>query len=245
MPAALVSKLARLVVVAACIGLSGCAGLTPVTARAVRPPLAEPTDTRQGWWSVRLQWQWPADVEPAWHLDLWAAHQIFLPILNSQADHLFLWRFHRRAARDDAGHQFSLIFYAAPGTAEAIYAAAAADPLLSRAVAAGILLRVKTESVSALPRPQVSDTSDSSWSPALQAAWPYYICGASRMWLQLVADAANERMAVSAPTTIVDMTAFYLQVETDITGIWQQEGRHALLHHLNALFGYRPMPMRF
>lgn len=36
-----------------------------------------------------------------------------------------------------------------------------------------------------------------------------------------------------------------------LTALWQNEGRHAFLHHLNALFGYEPIliiekrPMRF
>ena len=40
-------------------------------------------------------------------------------------------------------------------------------------------------------------------------------------------------------------------IDVSLNAIWRSEGSHALLHHLNALFGYRPVssttqaPMRF
>jgi hypothetical protein len=34
---------------------------------------------------------------------------------------IYLWRFYRRAARDEAGHQFSFMFYASSLTAYSIY----------------------------------------------------------------------------------------------------------------------------
>ena len=33
----------------------------------------------------------------------------------------------------------------------------------------------------------------------------------------------------------------YREVNEAITRSWQKEGRHALLHHLNAIFGYEPI----
>ena len=33
----------------------------------------------------------------------------------------------------------------------------------------------------------------------------------------------------------------YARLNDRLCGIWQQQGRHAFLHHLNALFGYVPL----
>ena len=37
------------------------------------------------------------------------------------------------------------------------------------------------------------------------------------------------------------MVAFYQEVNTTLSELWRKEGRHAFLHHLNALFGYEPL----
>jgi hypothetical protein len=34
---------------------------------------------------------------------------------------------------------------------------------------------------------------------------------------------------------------FYKEVNATITSLWENNGRHAFLHHLNALFGYQPV----
>ena len=38
-----------------------------------------------------------------------------------------------------------------------------------------------------------------------------------------------------------DYLAFYKKVEESVTEAWKREGRHAYLHHLNAIFGYEPL----
>jgi hypothetical protein len=43
------------------------------------------------------------------------------------------------------------------------------------------------------------------------------------------------------PQSLQDYLAFYKEVEESVTEAWKKEGRHAYLHHLNAMFGYEPL----
>jgi len=67
--------------------------------------------------------------------------------------------------------------------------------------------------------------------------------GASRMWLALVSQHADPSPA--PPAGFAEMDAAYARADAAVTAVWRDEGRHAFLHHLNALFGYEPLQMRF
>lgn len=227
------------------LALTGCAGLTTVDIQPVTSGVAGQSESPPEWWFVRIQWHWAEDMAPAWHLDLLAAHQILLPLINAHGDEILLWRIHRRAGRDEAGHQFSLLFYASGQTAQTIYSGIADNAVLADLTAAGMVAQVKTRPLTDGSFPNIEDMSDPAWSPAMQASWPHYIHGVSRMWLDLVSITANPLITDSAPVTLDGTVALYRQVDADINDVWQTEGSHALLHHLNAIFGYQPVPVRF
>ncbi len=92
-----------------------------------------------------------------------------------------------------------------------------------------------------LTRPNIEDTSDKNWSAAIQKAWPYYIMGVSQMWLELIGQLADEKMQSNPPISMKEIESFYGQVDETMTNLWQKQGRHAFMHHLNALFGYKPL----
>jgi hypothetical protein len=103
------------------MAIAGCA--TTVKRKAVEtiePPPAEIASSA-GWWSARFRMYWPPEEEPFWHTDLLIAHKIVAPVLLQYKDRIYLWRFHRRATRDRAGHQFSFIFYASAQTAYQVF----------------------------------------------------------------------------------------------------------------------------
>ena len=91
--------------------------------------------------------------------------------------------------------------------------------------------------------PGIGDTSDPNWSQSIQKNWPDYIMGVSRFWLGLINDAVAE--AETDETDIEQLLQEYKQANETVTTLWQTEGEHALLHHLSAIFGYRPMQIRF
>jgi hypothetical protein len=174
-----------------------------------------------------------------------AAHQILLPAISTHEERMLLWRVHRRAVRDESGHRLSLLFYASPQTAQAIYASIADAAILAELVDSGLVQQVQTKTASEGLPTDIADTSDPAWSAAMRSGWPYYIHGVSRLWIDLVSVTANRMISDSAPNTMAETIELYRRVDDEINDIWEMDGHHALLHHLNAIFGYRPIPIRF
>jgi hypothetical protein len=222
------------------IAISGCAlrGSKVAKLNAIQP---QPTVSMRGWWYARFGTHWPENTDPPWHLDVMIAHKIVLPVLNQYKDDIGLWRFHRRAARDIGGHLFSFIFYSTPDTAQNVYVAFESDLLLKQLKEAGIITRFISNNTDQVIRPDIEDTSDKSWSTPIQKTWPYYIMGVSQMWLHLISEIAEHNASRQAPSSLIEYQDFYRQVNESVQASWQEEGRHAFLHHLNAIFGYEPV----
>jgi hypothetical protein len=233
----------------ALVWLSGCA-LAPVPPDAPRPAAADPTVMDPAlagpavtdptvapdalyWWYVRFRMHWPEGEEASWYPDLWLADRLLGPVLEAEAASIDLWRFHRRAARDGAGRQFSFIFRATPVTAARINARIGNDPLVHRMQRDGILSQVVFEDPARPQRPGIGDTSDSAWSPEMQRAWPHFIMGVSRLWLELI------RELQQGSDWPLEPAQRYAAISDSVDAHWRNEGSHALLHHLNAIFGYR------
>lgn len=226
--------------------LPGCASEpagTPVRAQGSADQGAD--SATEGWWYVRFRLAWPKDAEPAWHRDLLLADQVVRPVLADHREVISLWRFHRRAARDGAGHRFAFIFRSSPAVAARVYDQMRTNPTLTRLEQRGVVKSVDYDDLGHLKRPGIADTSDRAWSPQMQAAWPAFIMGVSQLWLDLIEQVGREGDWPRG------LDARYRAIDASVTKIWQSEGSHALLHHLNALFGYRPVtvttqaPMRF
>ena len=99
------------------MGIAGCATTGPQKLIETPAPPPQKIASSSGWWFARFRMHWPAEEQVNWHLDLLIAHRIVAPALARYGDEIRLWRFHRRAVRDQAGHQFSFIFYASAQTA--------------------------------------------------------------------------------------------------------------------------------
>ena len=188
-----------------------------------------------GWWNVAFRFAWPEGVEPAWHLDLLIADQVVRPALEAQRNNISLWRVHRRAARDGAGHQFSFIFRSTPRDAARVYEVMRANPTLQRLQRRGLVERVRYDDLRRIARPGLADASDGSWSIIMQRSWPAFIMGVSQTWLDLIAEVERSRRWPPG------LDARWRAIAAEVDRIWQDEGGHALLHHLNAVFGYRPV----
>ncbi len=214
--------------------------MTPVPA-----PVKEGMQPSQnGWWYARFAMNWPPDKGPSWCLDLLLAHLVVSPVLNQYGNEIVLWRFHRRAVRDQAGHQFSFIFYAPPETAREVFAMLQGNSWLKAIKDRGLVIRDTYDETDTISRPNLEDTSDRHWSPPIQKSWPFYIMGVSEMWLNLIREVASPAADDKAPSNLDDALALYERVNTSLEQMWQEEGQHAFLHHLNAIFGYQPLMVR-
>lgn len=223
--------------------LPGCAG-NPETAVApgkrVSVYRASSADTH--WW--RACFRMPRDEagQPRWAMDLLLADQVVAPVLRQYEGNIPLWRFHRRAGRDTAGHQFSLIFYSDASTAASVFdaleQAPALPPLLEQNYLRGPVNHCGRKSAGKA----LSATSDPAWDPRLQRSWPYFIMGVSAHWLSLIEETGRAMPYVAS--TPAEQLAYYASVQEEITTLWKEQGQHAYLHHLNALFGYEPLHIK-
>ena len=218
---------------------AGCAATSHTLPPTETKPRPELPSEDQGWWKIRFRMDF-VDGETRWERDLMIAHRIISPILKSHSQTIVLWRFHRRSADDDTGHQFSFIFYCDAVQADAINRQVMAVPLLTSMLNNQWVGEVLVDRVDENTRPTIADTSDSNWSSVMQASWPYYIMGVSRMWLEMI-DQLSNQVGIADAADMDLLAAHYSTVNDEVTTIWQQEAYHALFHHLNAIYGYRPM----
>lgn len=220
----------------------GCATSTPnsvVAGSSHNLPYGMKTIDDSFWWRCQFRMVWPNDVEPDWAVDLLIAHAVVSPVLLQYEEDIPYWRFHRRAARDGAGHQFSFIFYSKSETASSVFDAFNKSEVLKNIVKAKIVGKVILGDPNNPKLPSISDTSDSSWSPEVQKYWPSYIMGVSSLWLGLIIeDMQHNRESIEDVNRLLEE---YRLVDTNLAGKWRKEGQHALLHHLSAIFGYQPM----
>ena len=65
--------------------------------------------------------------------------------------------------------------------------------------------------------------------------------GVSRMWVNLIDEVSKKTIKERDLSNLDDLQEDYRKVNEVIEEQWRQEGRHAFLHHLNAIFGYEPL----
>jgi hypothetical protein len=92
--------------------------------------------------------------------------------------------------------------------------------------------------------PNIEDTSDMHCSPPIRKSWPVFIMGVCQMWLSLIMDISEGMHKKQTVSSLKNMRLFYRQVNDTIKTLWRNEGSHAMLHHLNAVFGYEPVLVR-
>ncbi|WP_455209992.1 hypothetical protein [Kaarinaea lacus] len=194
------------------------------------------------WWYVRVKMNWPEGQPIAWYKDVLLAHKLFKPVLLNHAHDIQLWRFHRRAGRDNSGHRFSFIFYAREATAMAIFNDLAENSLVTKLITANSVEKLVLHEANKAPNSAIEATSDNKWSQPMQRAWPYFAMGVSQAWLSLIdqhiASMATNAESAFAEEDVEALLEFYQRIDEKLVATWETEGGHALLHHLNALFGY-------
>ncbi len=219
----------------------GCASFGKVKPIEHESVAEKAVDAKKGWWYARFNMDWPQDADPAWYVDYILAHKVISPVLDEYGKEISLWRFHRRAARDESGHQFSFIFYASGETTQKIYRAIQSSRLLEEMIAAHLVLGTIYDDTTVVLLPDLGATSDPKWSPEIKRTWPFYIMGVSRMWLNLIDEISRETLKERDLSNLDDLSMGYKKVNEIVEDKWKQEGGHAFLHHLNAIFGYEPL----
>jgi hypothetical protein len=233
----------RFLTVMFAFGLWGCASLAPVvegsdtmaTVQADAGALPE----GEGWWYARFHIDWPEGEPARWYVGTLIGGEVIAPIFDDYYQDVYIWRIHRRASRDGYGHVFSFIFYSTPQGAQRIYAAIENNAVVKSLLESGQLTEVSVDDVTRITRPNIEDTSDEHWPESVQKTWPAMIMGTSRMWLDLVSELAANESAIGG------LDAKYRNVQEAVTAIWREQGQHAVLHHINAVYAYQPLLIRY
>jgi hypothetical protein len=180
-------------------------------------------------------------TEPVpWHLDALLADRVFAPILERLEPSLVLWRFHRRAAPDETGHQFRFLFFADAAIAARVASALRASSTLDALVRAGRVHRVLIPGPDESSGNDAGDQSDRAWPDTVKRSWPYFAMGVSRNWLAMIREERGKRPRRERET-VAELVARYGDINATVDALWRGNAQHAWLHHLNALFGYQPV----
>jgi hypothetical protein len=67
--------------------------------------------------------------------------------------------------------------------------------------------------------------------------------GVSQMWLSSIMEIAENTPPQQGPSSLQEMLAFYRSIDEALRKLLREQGRHSLLHHLNAIFGYEPVKL--
>jgi len=222
------------------IGCSLRGGTPPV---ASSPNISYQFKNLEGasWWSCSFKMVWPEHEEADFAIDLFLAHAVISPVISEFISDTPYWRFHRRAAHDDAGHRFTFLFYSNPDIASQIFTKINESSLLHIAIDGGLIEKVTMDDTDHPGSYEIESTSDNTWSIEIQKNWPSYIMGVSALWLGLI----NDSITTTPEDTedIQDLLERYRKANKIVVGKWINEGHHAFLHHLSAIFGYQPMPI--
>ena len=231
--------LSRIVLMCLLLFLNGCAWInSKAESHDVQSLDTQTIANGKSWWYYRVKIHWPEDDSPNWSLGALIASEIVSPVMTTYIDQIDLWRFHRRAAKDKAGHQFSFIFYSDATVARSMYTDLKHHPLVNELIDKGVVDRVGYDDIGQLIRPNIEDTSDKHWPLEIQQSWPHYIMGVSQMWLSLVNSLAQSSQEL-------DTLKRFETVHEELTALWVNNGQHAWLHHLNALYAYEPFLIRY
>jgi len=202
------------------------------------------------WWAYRFRIAWPeASEKPDFAVDLLLAHALVRPVLTEYSADLPWWRYHRRASKAAPGHQFSFLFYSDRQTAIEIIQTLESSPLLAALKDNGMVQKTLSSDTGKRGETAIEAYSDPSWPPVIQRTWPSYIMGVSAFWLSLIDELKAEQPkpgegAISGNTEVDKLLEEYRQVDDEIAVMWQENGQHVLLHHMSALFGYKPMLLK-
>lgn len=193
------------------------------------------------WHNFRFRMNWPDNESPKWWLDLFIVDSLFREILSSNREKIYLWRFHRRAAKDNSGHQLTLLCYMTKEDSGLINDIIQKSSTLNILTDNGHLKEFLYEEGGK----DIENSSDGNWSIEIQKSWPYFIDGVSKMLLDMidlirisVADSLGLHPPLQNPD---DIERLYFKVNERLISLWQKEGSHAFFHHINALFGYVPL----
>jgi hypothetical protein len=92
---------------------------------------------------------------------------------------------------------------------------------------------------------EFKDNGEKHWPMSIQKSWPCFIQGVCETFLNMIASTRcsilESHSMQELPLERAKLESIYKEIETTISGMWQEYGNEVFLHHLNAIFGYVPV----
>lgn len=214
----------------------------PKKTKIVNPKnISKPSDSYR-WYFYRFRFNYNFDKSPKWWLDLFIIDRIFRVIIESKGINyqIKLWRFHRRAEKDKAGHQTTLLCYTTCRDSVVIDNIIKTIPSFKLLSDSNFLREYFVEEGGE----NIDGSGDGHWIKEIRQSWPHFIQGASKSILEMLKLINEGFYSPGDLDNILDIEEFYQKVNERFVHIWYSQGGHAFLHHLNALFGYEMTKVR-
>jgi len=193
------------------------------------------------WYFYRFRLNDKSNKGTRWWIDIFIIDTIIRQVIQNRSEFkIDLWRFHRRSAKDKAGHQVSLCCYTTNLNSVKI------SDFIKRTEEFKILLKSNLLKKYFMEKggTEIEGSGDGSWSKEIQKTWPLFIQGASESILALILFISYNFRYSHDLNTILDIEEYYKNINEKLNLLWYNEGGHAFLHHLNALFGYEMIKTR-
>lgn len=170
------------------------------------------------------------------------ANEILGPIIERLEEDIVVYRFHRTFNQAEKSHPFRLKLYGPLSLGSAVGEYIQRHGLYQEVKALGLLELMENEDIACQAvngETQMKDDNDSSWPDEIKEVWPCYIHGVSRAWLGLVRLFADKEKEKVPHVTFKQKIDLYTKVNGLVAERWISCGCPAMLHHLNAVFGYK------
>ncbi len=172
-------------------------------------------------------------------IDLIIIDLLFSPVIKKFKPNLVLWRLHRSATNE--GHIVRFIFYTTTETAKEVFEFITSNSFYTFIKDNYLETEIDLKEGSN----KIEATSDGKWPIEIQKSWPYYIMGASEMFINLIEDIKKKKTDKINKDNRVQLENYYKEIEEEIIDQWVRYGQHSFFHHLEAIFGYNPTWLLF
>lgn len=165
------------------------------------------------------------------YLDLLLANEVVRPMLENSGDSIRLWWFHRRwgCTRERTKlHELKFTLDCSKQVAKMVKQGIEANPVLQA------LDGVRCHVPERKDRRLEAAAEGTDWPDP--AGWTWFIHSVSLLWLRLIGHHVANCMSESLEAG----EEMYRTVERRVLRDWERHAGHALIHHLNAVFGYQP-----
>jgi len=176
-------------------------------------------------------------------LDLFVIDKVYRHLNKKYKYDYIANRFHRRSADDADGHQVSFLYFIDEDMISKIKRSFKNNATMKLLKQEGYVDHI---SFIEGDRINIKDTSDPNWLSITQSAFVVYImsvCDMIMVMLETLRDGYEITDKINYKD-IDDIKKYYKYADSVLGYYLGRDGCHAYLHHLRAVFGYHPIPVR-